>query len=264
MNLEQDSRDCRLAEISQHICGCSGTYYAGANSQAKRTALVWVPRFMAILSIIGSSIIIFDILHHRQRRAKVFGQLMVLFSSFDLLASISYSLTSLPTPAEDYVYGSRGTYTACQVQGFFIAMGGVACYTNVSLAFYYHFMLVQGWSEEKITRQARAWLIATPLVIGFAFAFAGVPFYDTHDLWCSNTDYYWPEAPILLAIFVASAVMIKICVHVHRNEKMSSKYTGTTASGGGRKQKRSKTSMVWYFRRVFRTLRHFILSGRHM
>ena len=242
LNLEQDSRDCRLAEISQHICGCSGTYYAGANSQAKRAALVWVPRVMAILSIIGSSVIIFDILHHRQRRAKMFGQLMVLLSSFDLLASIAYSLTSLPTPAEDYVYGSRGTYTACQIQGFFIAMGGVACYTNVSLAFYYYFMLVRGWSEKKITRQARTWLIAIPLVIGFAFAFAGIPFYETHDLWCANTGLYWPEAPILLAIVVASVVMITICVHVYRNEKMTSKYT--TASGGGRRQKRSKTSMV--------------------
>ena len=36
--------------------------------------------------------------------------------------------------------------------------------------------------------------------------------------------------------------MIAICVHVHRNEKMSSKYT--TASSEGRRQKRSKTSMV--------------------
>ena len=35
--------NCRLARNFNYICGCEGSGYAGTNSQAKRTALVWIP-----------------------------------------------------------------------------------------------------------------------------------------------------------------------------------------------------------------------------
>jgi hypothetical protein len=46
-----NSANCRLAQSFNHMCGCTGVGYAGASTDAKKAALVWLPRVMAILSI---------------------------------------------------------------------------------------------------------------------------------------------------------------------------------------------------------------------
>lgn len=112
-----NSRDCYIAEINQYVCGCPGTSYAGASTHTKQVVLAWLPRCMAIVSAFGSIWIIADIAGNKKRRRKTFGQLMVLLSSFDLVASIAYAFTTLPTPAGDYIYGSRGTDATCTAQG---------------------------------------------------------------------------------------------------------------------------------------------------
>lgn len=48
----EDSLNCRLAQSFNHICGCEGTGYAGADTDAKKATLVWLPRMMALLSIV--------------------------------------------------------------------------------------------------------------------------------------------------------------------------------------------------------------------
>ena len=55
MDIPKDSQNCVLAQSMNFICGCEGTGYAGANTQAKAAALAWVPRVMAILSTLVSS-----------------------------------------------------------------------------------------------------------------------------------------------------------------------------------------------------------------
>ena len=46
-----DTSNCELIRSVNYICGCEGVGYAGANTQAKKNALVWVPRVTAILSM---------------------------------------------------------------------------------------------------------------------------------------------------------------------------------------------------------------------
>mmetsp|Transcript_6302 Transcript_6302/g.13148 ORF Transcript_6302/g.13148 Transcript_6302/m.13148 type:complete len:1008 (+) Transcript_6302:265-3288(+) len=238
-----NTRNCYIAEINQYICGCSGTSYAGASTHTKQVVLAWLPRCMAIISAVGSIFIIADIAGHKKRRGKTFGQLMIFLSSFDLLASIAYSFTTLPTPAEDYIYGARGNEATCTAQGFFISMGTIACYTNVSLAFYYLLMLKFGWSENKIQTKARLWFVIVPIVVGFTFAFAGIPFYDSILLWCTNTSSYWPDIPVAVAIALATVVMGAICYHVHGEEKASAKWR--TKGSGGRKKPSMASAVAW-------------------
>ena len=53
LNIDADSSSCSSARSFNYICGCSDTPgYAGANSDARRKALVWFPRVGAILSIL--------------------------------------------------------------------------------------------------------------------------------------------------------------------------------------------------------------------
>ena len=115
-------------------------------------------------------------------------QILSTLSAFDIFGSIAYALTTLPTPTEDYLYGSQGNENTCVTQGFFIQIGTIACYLNVSLAIYYHLTIINDWPETKfwITHLAHV-LFAAPIIVGLAFSFAGIPYYDNVVVWCNNS-----------------------------------------------------------------------------
>lgn len=77
--IAEDDPNCQLALNFNYICECEGSGYAGANTDAKKTALVWAPRASAILSFFSSSAIIFDVARNKKTRKKVYGQLMVRY-----------------------------------------------------------------------------------------------------------------------------------------------------------------------------------------
>jgi hypothetical protein len=107
---------------------------------------------------------------------------------FDFIGSFAMSFTTLPIPKEYYVYGSKGTDATCTAQGFMIQMGTVACLLGVSLAVYYNVAINQGWNEDKIRKERLLYyLLAPPIVIGFAFACAGIHDYGNVYIWCNNS-----------------------------------------------------------------------------
>ena len=57
LEVHQDSQNCQFAQSFNYICGCEGTGYAGASTKAKQAALVWLPRVMALLSLMVSCFI---------------------------------------------------------------------------------------------------------------------------------------------------------------------------------------------------------------
>ena len=96
--------------------------------------------------------------------------------------------TTLPTPKDDYMYGSQGTDATCTAQGFFIQMGTVACLLGVSLALYYNLVIKQGWNENMMKRMHLVYYLLTPpILIGLSFAFAGIPHYENTLIWCNNS-----------------------------------------------------------------------------
>ena len=104
------------------------------------------------------------------------------------MGSTAYALTTLPTPESDELYGAKGNTKSCKAQGFFIQIGTIACFLNVSLAFYYLLTIKYGWTEERLKRKhATCVLVIPPIVVGLVFAFAGLPFYDNVRVWCNNS-----------------------------------------------------------------------------
>lgn len=57
-------------------------------------------------------------------------------------------------------------------QGFFIQLGTVSCFTNVSLAIFYLLTIKYNQSEWQL-RKVRLWLLLCPTILGFIFAFVG-------------------------------------------------------------------------------------------
>ncbi|KAL7484026.1 hypothetical protein ACHAW6_009669, partial [Cyclotella cf. meneghiniana] len=161
------------------MCGCSGTGYAGANTHRKQMVLVWLPRISAIFSIAGSMFIIYDTMRTSQKRAKLMNQLLSTLSLFDIMGSSAYALTTLPTPASDELYGAKGNEQTCIAQGFFIQIGTIACFLNVSLALHYLLKIKYGWTEERLKRKhAVCFLFIPPICVGLVYAFIGIPHYD--------------------------------------------------------------------------------------
>ena len=53
VNVEANTAECDSVRSFNYICGCSDSPgYAGADSDARKTALVWFPRVGAILSML--------------------------------------------------------------------------------------------------------------------------------------------------------------------------------------------------------------------
>ncbi|KAL7527093.1 hypothetical protein ACHAXR_001797, partial [Thalassiosira sp. AJA248-18] len=155
---------------------------------------------------------------------------MVGLSIFDLAGSAAYALTSLPLPAEDYIYGSQGNMATCKAQGFFIQLGTISSYMNVSLAVYYLLVIKYSWSENRI-KKWRIGLFAGPILVGTAFACAGLPFYDNMILWCNNSSSYWSEIPLCIAILVATCIMSSVCFDVYKKEKASARWRQQGGAG---------------------------------
>ena len=92
----------------------------GADTKAKQATLAWLPRVSAILSILGSSFIVYDTTKSQKQRnnlsKKVNKQLLLLLSGFDILGAWGYVFTTLPIP-EDHeygpIYGTKGNEATC-------------------------------------------------------------------------------------------------------------------------------------------------------
>jgi hypothetical protein len=107
---------------------------------------------------------------------------------FDILGSTAYALTTLPTPESDEVYGAKGNEKTCTAQGFFIQIGTIACFLNVSLALYYLLTIKYDWTKERSKRKrAACFLFIPPIVVGLVYAFVGIRYYDNVRVWCNNS-----------------------------------------------------------------------------
>lgn len=226
LNIAATDPTCETARLFNHICGCSDSAgYAGAHTKNKQLALVWLPRVSAMLSLLGSLIMMIDVLSNKLTRKKVLGELIVALSAFDIVGSLAYAFTTLPTPEDDYIHGSRGSEASCKAQGFFIQIGTISSYINVSLAFYYLVTIRYAWREKKLRNsKSHHLLLVVPISIGIIFALAGIPYYDNMVLWCNNSGSYWPEIPIVVAILVATCVMGNLCWYVSKEERASKKW----------------------------------------
>ena len=173
----------------------------------------------------GSSLMIVSVLQDGQKRKKVIGELIIFLCGFDIIGSLGYAFTSLPTPEEDYIHGAVGNEASCTAQGFFIQIGTISLYINVSIAFYYLLIIRFSWRERKLKL---SWfyymLFIVPILIGAIFAFAGIPFYDNVILWCNNSGKYWSEIPVAIAISIATVIMVNLCWFVYKSERASKRF----------------------------------------
>ena len=182
--LDDSSDECFHSRQFNYLCRCNGgdRYYVGADTDAKRAILVWIPCLSGLASLIGSLLIIADVSRDKNKLSSVYHQLGLGLSIFDCLSSLSWILGTAPIPEYEYgeptgIYGAVGNEATCVAQGFFFQLGliGSVAY-NAVLSFYYVLVIVKSCREWQL-RPLRRWLHGIPVVLALGLAFAGLSFY---------------------------------------------------------------------------------------
>jgi hypothetical protein len=137
--------------------------------KAVLNAFFILPKVTSVLSLIGSSIILRDVMKMKgTHKYSPPHRLLAGMSVCDLMASAAMFLTSWPIP-KDYLWPTQwnvGNQATCTAQGFFSQMAlGTNAY-NCCLAIYYLLTIRQGWSDERIGK------LAEPIMHIVSFGFA--------------------------------------------------------------------------------------------
>lgn len=89
-------------------------------------AFAIVPKFAAVLSLLGSSCIIAEVVkdHRSNRGSKPICRLLLAMSVSDMFISVGWFLTTWASPADTpYTWQAAGTVGTCELQGFLHQLG---------------------------------------------------------------------------------------------------------------------------------------------
>lgn len=220
--------------------------YLGTTSQAQRKALVWSSRASALLSLLGASFVLFDILRNPKARNTVYHQILVGMAVFDFVTAIAWGFATMPIDAEEGVEGAMGTEETCVAQAFFIQLGFTSVFYNVSLACYYVLVISYSWREFQL-QKVRIYLHAMPLAIGLGLAFGGITSYGFLEYGChltphvDVTDPVWQVMvfvvlPLGLSILTITGCMVCVYWSV-RKQTLKARKWNLGANQAGRMEK---------------------------
>jgi len=117
--------------------------------------MVFLSRTAAILSLLGSSFILYDVLSDPKNRDTVYHQILGAMACFDIVTAATWIFARMPIPKEVsfYVPGAMGTKETCIAQAFFVQPGFTSVLYNVSLSIYYVLVIVRAWHESDIRKK---------------------------------------------------------------------------------------------------------------
>lgn len=138
-------------------------------NEAQLDAFIIAPKLTSLLSIIGSSIIISDVVEvyrgkRGRQRLSPRHRLLAGMSFCDLLSSPGWFLTSWAVPS-DYPYSkwNVGTQATCTLQGSLLQCAAGTAFYSCSLAIYYFLVIRQGWSDKRIAKFVEPMMHVTSL-----------------------------------------------------------------------------------------------------
>ena len=237
-------------------------------------------RASAFISLLGSSCIIFMILHPSKRDVKLklmYHRLMLGLSVHDFLSSFWSFIGPWAMPEDslhsDLTIGNYGTWDTCTTQGFFIVYGYISCILfNAVLSLYFLLFIKYSWREaqfRKIESYCLLCAMGIPATFSIFLAFTDsynptikFCFIQSYPINCENYDEFecvrgekgtlyqalFAICPIVLGFFVILICMTSLYLHVRKIEMSSEKYrfnVGTQISASSpRRMTNKKTKQV--------------------
>jgi hypothetical protein len=230
-------------------------------------ALAVAPKIPALLSIIGSSYIVYTVASDARKRKKIYHRIMLSLSCCDIIASTAYFLGTwmIPKGTEgDFgpVYGASGNDGTCTASGFVVQFAVASPLYNATLAFYFFLIFRYDWKECDMVK-IEPILHGIPLCFAFgtAIAAAVLNLYGSVDWLCwINPDppqphikiYQWAFlfGPIFICIVFISTVMILLYRAMRTLERNVEKYAfersvALTDAAADNTQRKSFLSRMW-------------------
>jgi hypothetical protein len=145
---------------------------AAALSDGQVIAIILVNTLSSLLSIFGSSMIIY--LLCQSKKPSVYNRLMFGLSSFDVILTSSLLMTPFLIPESGGRKWAHGNDQTCTMLGFLIQFGCAVPFYNMSLNVFFLFTVVYGMSEARITRWIEPLLHIVSIFYPLITASAGV------------------------------------------------------------------------------------------
>ena len=139
-------------------------------SESQLKALAILPHITGTLSFIGSSFILYEI--SKDRRVKMkrpYYRIMLELSLFDILASSSYALSTIPMPVGT-AYGARGTTQTCTAAGFFASFSLGSLLSNLILTIYYTLSGRYKMTDEEFAKKYERYMHVSCVVLTLSVA----------------------------------------------------------------------------------------------
>jgi len=110
-------------------------------SEKQQLILGYLPLATAPFSVVGSAFIVYSILLNRKETLlNPYHRIMLGISLLDLLTSTSLIVLgtwAVPVEAQDFVAGARGTWTTCNISGFFLNLLFGSMWYSAFLSLYF-------------------------------------------------------------------------------------------------------------------------------
>jgi hypothetical protein len=147
------------------------------STNAQWIATLTLTRISGVLSILGSSAILYMILSHRKKRLQQrHNRLLVGVCIFDLFRSTALMVSTAAIPRDTVssfpIYGVMGNAATCKVQGFFIQFGGGTLFYLASLSLHYLLTIRYEMDDELISRKIEPWMHTISILIPTSTAIA--------------------------------------------------------------------------------------------
>lgn len=135
-------------------------------------ALAILPKFTSMLSFLGSSMIISQVLQSKKNRNNSQQRLVCAMSCVDITVSTVWFLTNFFVPpwSEEVAWAS-GNQGTCNAQGFIVQLSIGAVYYNATLSLYYLLVIRYSFNRDSISR-LEPWMHVVPLSLGVGTAVA--------------------------------------------------------------------------------------------
>jgi hypothetical protein len=162
------------------------------------------PAFPGALSAFSSLLIMYVILHSRNKLSSVYHRIMFFMSTADIFSSLAMAFQTIPMPRNlpredefpEYVFATKrlGNTTTCNIQGFAYLFGVIGLFNyNSMLSVYYGCAIGLQMDEKRISRTVEP--VFHFIVIGLALLYSIPPLLtelynpSPTEMWCVPSPY---------------------------------------------------------------------------
>ena len=232
------TEDCQLSSFLATECNCTipappTPRYGGARNTRQERVLFVLPKISAVFSLIGSLLIIRDIVYKVQKY-ETYQIIMLAISVFDIIGCLSWALSQHAVP-DGVKEGGVGNMNTCRTAGFMTQLSFTATFYNAILCLYYYLTINWGFRERDF-KKLRLVAYSLPPAIGLALAAAGWNKYSQLSVWgCYFSvppiadDFrniiIFAVVPIATAISICTVFMVLVCWHVRQKVLQSLRWS---------------------------------------